>query len=184
MSTGIKALIGVAIGIGAVIVVGIIAAIAIPVFLNQRGKAVSAHTVVSIPPTAAGLPLRTDAASERLAQQLTVSAMPGEHLVGAYGGTTSPAALVTITKWFMSSQDQREYLAGAVRGAQSTGRAAPFHDASAGSLGGVVRCSAAATVTVCFFADAAAYGTLVVSGTPEHAGRLVPQLRAALERRS
>ena len=185
MSTGVKVLIGVAIALGSIVVFGILAAIAIPVFLDQRAKGTAAQTTVSMPPTAAGLTLRTDAASQQLAEQLSVSSLPGNHLVGAYGGTTRPEALVTITKHYLSAADQNAYLAGAERGAQqSSGSPVQFEDIDAGALGGEVRCSSRATVTICFFADAGAYGSAVVLGIPERGTLLVPQLRAAVEHRT
>jgi hypothetical protein len=185
MSTGVKVLIGVAIGLGSIIIIGVLAAIAIPVFLNQRTQDLAAHTTVSMPPVAAGLALRTDAASEQLAQRLNVASMPGQHLAGAYGGTARPEVLVAITKHHMSPGDQRAYLAAAVRGArQVSPTALDFEDVDAGSLGGEVLCSSAPAVTVCFFVDAGAYGSAVVVGTPDRATQLVPQVRAAVERRS
>ena len=185
MSTGVKVLIGVAIGFGGLVILGILAAIAIPVFLNQRTKSLAAHTTVSIPATAAGLALRTDATSEQMAERLNVDSLPGHHLAGAYGGSTRPEALISVTKRLMSPGDQNDYLAGAVRGAeQASGTAVQFGDLEPGALGGRVTCSSAPTVTVCFFVDAGAYGSAVVLGTPERATQLVPQLRAAVEHRT
>lgn len=185
MSTGIKILLGVAIGFVGLIVIGILAAIAIPVFLNQRAKAVAAHTTVNIPAMAAGLALRTDAASLRMVQPLKDLPLPGEHLAGAYGGTARPEALVSITRGFMSPTDQRGYLAGSVRSAQRASTdGAQFGSVDPGSLGGAVQCSSAPTTTVCFFVDAGVYGSVVVFGSPDRGLQLMSELRAAVEHRT
>jgi hypothetical protein len=185
-SPATTALIAVAAVFGTLVVVGLLVAIAIPVFLNQRGKDVAARTTVAIPPTAAGLPLRTDAAGERLAQPLRDLDIPGTHLAGAYGGAARPEAVVGITKHYMSPADQRGYLRGSVAAARraSDNESAEFGDIAPGLLGGTVRCSSASTMTVCFFVDAGAYGSVVVFGTEERAMELVPQLRAAVEHRA
>jgi hypothetical protein len=152
--------------------------------LAHDGEAslVAARTTVSIPRTAAGLPLRTDAAGERLVQRLKALPFPGRHLAGAYGGTTGPEAVVGITKRVMSLDDQRNYLGGSGASAlRLSAHATPFGPIDAGSLGGEVKCSSTATVTLCLFVDAGAYGMVVVYDTRERALRLVAQLRASVE---
>jgi hypothetical protein len=184
MSTGIKVLIGAAIAFGSLIVVGILTAIAIPVFLDQRAKGAAEQTTVSIPSTAAGLALRTDAISESLVEPLRTASLPGTHLAGAYGGSTRPEALVTITKRYMSPEDQRDYMAGGAREAAKEAGLEVTSPVPAGPLGGKARCCSSASMTICFFVDSGAYGTVVVFGTPERGLELLPQLRAAVEHRA
>lgn len=185
-SPATTALIVVASVVGAIVVMGVLAAIAIPVFLNEREKAEAARTVVSIPPVAAGLALRTDAVGDGYAQRLRDIRTPGTHLAGAYGGAAGrPEAVVSVTRLRMSFADQRDYLDAAVRSAvrASAAGAAAFGDIAPGPLGGRVTCSSATTMTICFFADAGAYGSVVVWADPARAMDLVPQLRAAVEQR-
>lgn len=185
MSVGVKILIGVGILMSSFVMIGILAAIAIPVFLEQRAKGVAAQTMVEIPSVAAGLPLRVDAVNDRLAQSLRDISLPGEHLAGAYGGRTQAEAIVGITKQRMSPADQRDYLAGSENAvAEGSADGALFGDVAPGSLGGRLRCSSAPTRTICLFVDAGAYGSVVVFGTPERGQALARDLRAAVEHRS
>jgi len=148
-------------------VIGIVAAVAIPVFLNQRGKAAAAGTTVQMPGRAVGLVRLTDATSLRYEQQLLQVPTPGPHLAAVYGTATGQRrALVLAGKAAMSRQDQAAFLAGEERGVANT---VPlrFHDVAPGKLGGSMRCGEAPErqLTICLFIDAGAYGTIDLLGS-------------------
>jgi hypothetical protein len=170
--------------VGSFIVVGILAAIAIPVFLNQRAKSEAAATTVSIPEQAAGLTRLHDARALQLEQQLRNQ--PGPPEVGVYGAGTSIRAAVAVTRHSMTSRDVNEFLAGAEGSFhhQGLGQVA-FSDVDPGRLGGTMRCSAtASTFSVCVFADHGAYGTVTLFGAMTGHNEVAKAVREAVEHRS
>ena len=185
-ASGTSTTVKVLIGVGALVGVLILFAIAIPVFLDQRGKAVAGRTTVSLPATVAGQPIRTDSAAAQVVQPLRDVDAPGTHLVAAYGGVAQPDFVIMITKYFMTERDQRDYFTGVRKGAQSSAglTLGPFSSVDPGKLGGKVECASAPLATMCVFADAGAYGLMIGFGTREHALQLLPQVRSAVEHRS
>lgn len=75
----------------AVLVVLILAAIAIPVLLNERGKTEAARTTLSFPPSAADFRRLDDAATRRLTAQLLAQPLPGTRQAAVYGEVTATA---------------------------------------------------------------------------------------------
>lgn len=194
-STGAKVLIGVAAGVGGLVLLLVVAAVAIPVFLNQRGNALAARTTISMPATAAGLVQLNDPASQKSVRQ-ALDLVRGSGRVGkcqcAFGIPTAslygtPAgqrrALVVVTRATLSSADQASFLKGA---RESAGAAAVnWHSAPAGPLGGQVMCAALPTrnATACVFVDPGAAGDIAVLGTT-NGDELAAELRTAVEHRT
>jgi hypothetical protein len=182
MSAGAKVAIGIAVAVAGLFVIGILAAVAIPVFLDHRAKDEAARTTVSLPESIGGMARLTDANSAQLEEHLSSAALPGDHLAGVYGNGTMRVA-VGVTKKYMSFAEQRGFLAGAQREAQGDG--VTFADTDAGSLGGTMRCgSYTARVTTCLFVDAGAYGTVLVIDAAQDPIALARTARAAVEHRA
>jgi hypothetical protein len=186
-SGGSRALIIVAAVVGTVIVVGILAAIAIPVFLNQRAKAEAARITVSAPATVGGWTRLTDPTSRAIEQQLLAAPGPGTRVAGVYGSGGRKQAFFSAGHVAMSFADRRDFLAGAESGAARSTElgGAVFIDADPGVLGGRMRCTSLATgnVTVCLFADAGAYGSVTVFGSVNQGVTLARTVREAVEHR-
>ncbi|MDP9182512.1 MAG: hypothetical protein M3P04_07025, partial [Actinomycetota bacterium] len=119
MPTALKVLLGLAIGLGALVVIGILAAIAIPVFLDQRAKAEAAHTTVSVPGQVLGMPHLTDRISAEGERGMEGLPGPGDHVAGVYG-TGSVRVLVGVGQYHLTQRDQREFLDSAR--SEATGR--------------------------------------------------------------
>ena len=185
MSGGLKVLIGLGIAVGSFVLVGILAAIAIPVFLNQRAKSVAAATTVSIPTQVVGLTRLSDARSLELEQQL--KNQPGQPEAGVYGVQGSVRAAVTVSRHAMSTVDINSFLSGAESNFQNKGLGAvSFADVNAGHLGGVMRCATVTLphVTVCMFADHGAYGTVILYGPAAGQSGTARSVREAVEHRA
>jgi hypothetical protein len=184
MSGGLKVLIGVGIAVGSFVLLGILAAIAIPVFLNQRAKGEAAATTVTIPAQVVGLSRLTDAQSLRLEQQL--KNQPGQPQVGVYGVQGSVRAAVAVSRHAMTTADINSFLSGAESSFQNKGVAVSFSDAPTGHFGGVMRCATVAVphVTVCLFADHGAYGTVSLYGPSAGRSDTALAVREAVEHRA
>jgi hypothetical protein len=184
-STGVKVAIALGATAAALVIVGILAAVAIPVFLSQRAKSEAAHITVSLPTQAAGYPRLTGSADVQI-QQL-VADVP--HEMGTpqgaiYGTGNTPRVVIIVGAHPMTTAVQKSYLGGVARSEQSSGltqTAVP-----AGSLGGQMQCGVSAdrTRTDCAFADAGAYGVIDVAGSGADTIALVQQLRLVVEHHS
>lgn len=188
MSTGAKVAIALAAAVGGLVVLGVVAAIVIPVFARQHAKAEAAHISVSLPEQVAGYQRMTGAADEALRQSLT--SFPGEAGTpssAVYGRAGSPVLAVVVGKHVMSSFEQDAFLTGATRSAKASG--AVLVDHAPGPLGGTMRCGqvAAPAETVCIFVDAGAYGRIEIAGSTSSdssADQLVLSVRSQVEHRS
>lgn len=180
----LKALIVVSIVVGTIIVMGILAAIAIPVFLEQRAKSEAAATTVAIPDQLLDLTRLHDARAVQLEQQLR--SQPGNPEAGVYGVAGSVRATVSVKRQRMSSGDERDFMTGAESSFQNQGVGhVIFSDADPGRLGGFMRCATVSspTFSVCLFADHGAYGSITLFG--DRAGRddVAVSVREAVEHR-
>jgi hypothetical protein len=185
MSVGMKVLIAIASVIGGFILLGILAAIAIPVFLNQRAKAEAAATSVSIPTQVVGLARLTDARSLQVEQQLRQQ--PGQPAVGVYGVNGSVRATVAVSRQAMSGADDAAFLQGAERGFQNQGVGQVFFTAvDAGRLRGLMRCATVVSpqFSVCVFADHGAFGSISLYGSLTGRTDVALSIREAVEHRS
>ena len=182
MSTGLKVLIGVGIALGSLIIVGILAAIAIPVFLNQRAKAEAAAVHVAIPESAAGLQrLHTETASS-IEQTLMQPGTPGTHYAAVYGTGGRMVASVGISTHTMLPGDRKAFLRGAKEGT-SSGFVGSFAPVDAGKLGGDFQCASAGKAgVICLFADAGSYGVVTVNRDYTTGVAMARQIREAVER--
>jgi hypothetical protein len=162
MSGGVLAALIAGTALAAILVVGILAAVAIPTFLQQRAKAEAANTTVVMPEQVVGLTRLHDARSLQLEQQLR--AQTGLASVAVYGESGEISVAVAVDKHLMSDGDLRNFLAGVDQGSQ--GRVVHVTDVSPGRLGGVMRCATSTTsqFSICMFADHGAYGSIVLSG--------------------
>lgn len=183
-----RVLLWLAVAVGAIVVLGVLAAVAIPVFLDQRATGEAGRTSVSAPATVAGWSRLTDPASLALEKQLVSVSTPGVHVAGVYGTDGRPHAFFGASHAAMSFRDRRDFLAGAEAGAQRSPETAGavFSDSDPGRLGGTMRCATLVRTeaTVCFFADAGAYGMVTVFAVGEQGQGHVRTLREAVERRS
>jgi hypothetical protein len=193
LSIWVKVLIGLGIALVALIIVGILAAIAIPVFLNERAKThpgsgsagTQSATTVVVPENAAGLTRSHSASSQQLVQRWLALPLPGTKSVGVYDDASGARrAAILVTRVDMGPVAQQEFLEGAKTGASGAGLRS-FHEVSPGTLGGRVQCGvvSAANATICFFADGAVGGVIDVFGTTK-GDTLAVGLRQAVERRS
>jgi hypothetical protein len=175
-STASKVLIGLAIALGSLVLLGILAAIAIPVVLDQRGKSAAARTVVGVPDTLVGYPRMSGDIATQIEQHLKSAPGPGDHLAAVYG-TTLPAVAVSVTKQYMNPAQQRAFL----RGVRSTSDVT-LSERDPGVYGGTLECGTERSATLCVFVDSAAYGAVIVfdGDDPE---ATVRQARAAIEHR-
>lgn len=185
MSTGAKVAIALAGAVGGLVVLGILAAIVIPIFAQQHAKAEAAHISVSLPEQVAGYQRMTGAADDALRQSLTgFPSEAGTPSSGVYGQGGSPVVAVVVGKHVMSSFDQTAFLSGATKSAKASGAVLVDHDP--GPLGGRMRCGQVASPaeTVCVFVDAGAFGRIEVAGSASSADQLVLTVRSQVEHRS
>jgi hypothetical protein len=178
-STGMKVLLGLAIALGGFVVLSILAAVAIPTFLDQGERGLVAKTTVSIPEAVGGTPRMYGGLATQIEQDLTSLPGPGQHLAGVYGTGAVPSFAVTVAKAHMSASGRRAFMAGAQRdGGVGLVKVDP------GALGGEMRCGPATEgSTVCVFVDPAAYGAIAVFGGTDPAGT-ARAIRAAVEHRA
>ncbi|MDP9220945.1 MAG: hypothetical protein M3P23_10460 [Actinomycetota bacterium] len=184
-STGVKVAIALGAAAATLVIVGILAAVAIPVFLNQRAKSEAAHISVSLPAQAAGYPRLTGSADAQI-QQL-VADVP--HEMGTpqgaiYGTGNTPRIVIIVGAHPMTAAVQNGYLGGVARSEHASGLTQT--PVPAGSLGGQMQCGVSAdkTRTDCAFADAGAFGVIDVAGSGADTNALVQQLRLVVEHHS
>lgn len=133
--------------VAAVPLLGIIAAVAIPVFLNQRNQADLKATSVSLPATIGTMTLSTSAADTKIATDTIANYSDGhvrDVVAGVYANTDGSRTIVVAgkaTKPFTPSDvssGSRDLTTGFLNGAkvQSPG----VTTAPAGSLGGTMSC--------------------------------------------
>lgn len=175
------ALIAVIAGVGAVVVMGVLAAIAIPVFLNQRDLARS--TVVTAPEQVLGMPRLTDPLSAAAESRMQGLPGPGDHVAGVYG-TGDVRVVVGAARYHLTPGDQDSYLDAAV--AEATSQGVTLADVEEGRLGGTLRCgtSSGAAMTICVFVDGGSYGVVVVTGAVEDPSGTARAAREAFVRRT
>jgi len=163
-SGGQKALIGIVVAVAAFVIVGILAAVAIPVFLGQRD--LSKHTTVAAPELLLGMPRLTDPNSVASEQKVMTLPGPGDRVVGIYGIGQS-RILVLATRYHMSSHDKRDFLAAAT--SEGTQQGVTLRAVDAGKLGGSLKCgdSTQVPLTFCVFVDGGSYGIVAVMGSDD-----------------
>lgn len=181
MSTGAKVAIALGGAVAGLVVLGILAAIAIPVFLNQRAKSEAEGITITLPAQIAAYPRMTGAQDEQV--QSLVAGLPPEAgtAQGAAYGVGRAMVIVIAGRHVMLPKDRTDYLDGVTRSEARNGVTQVSVDP--GPLGGQMRCGAASdgTRTDCAFADAGAYGVIDVATTGPEAVALVLQVRAAVE---
>ncbi len=183
MSVATKVLIGVAAGGLAFVIVGIMAAVAIPVFLNQRAKAVAAAGTLSLPGSLGSRHQLTDPANEARMSQVAAQ-MPKGTKVAVYGATpTDPSLIVYIYQAHLSQVDQSSFLDGFEGAANSD--AAGIHAVDPGPLGGEARCQSSAKdeLTACMFVGPAGVVGVIVRETGVGAEQDALSIRAQVEHR-
>ena len=184
-STGAKVAIGIAIAVGSFVVLGILAAIAIPVFLNQQAKAVAARTSVSLPDTVGGYAKLPAAAQQSIQSLITQIPAEGHAQAAVYGRGSTATVVVIVGSHAMNASDQRGYLS-AVNDSEGRNAGVVQTTVPAGPLGGTMQCgtSPEGQRTDCAFVDAGAFGAIDVLGTGPSAQRLVLSIRSQVEHRS
>jgi len=168
-------------GVGFV-VLGILAAIAIPVFLSQRGKAEWQSTTVSLPASVAGQDRNTSAAATKLAAGFASEGVPVDS-VGLYGplGPDSVIVIAMKTPRFETPQEQEDTQAGFERGfAARAGTGMTLtRQAEPGKLGGRLSCGSMQTVQVCVTINANSIVALVTGSSKVDPVALTRQTREA-----
>ncbi|MDX6225578.1 MAG: hypothetical protein QOE64_1954 [Frankiales bacterium] len=185
-SAGTKVLIGVACAVGGLVILGILAAVAIPVFLNQRAKAEAARTTVTLPEALVGYDRMHDVTATALEQQLLSPDTPGHGVAAVYGTNGHVAASVAIWTHPMTPRARDRFISDAERGAfeSSHGELTSFIDVDPGPLGGRMRCAGLSnSVTLCMFVDSGAYGSIMVARPIDRGGSVAQSMRAEVEHR-
>jgi hypothetical protein len=185
LSTGAKVAIGLAIAAGSFVVICILAAIAIPVFLNQQAKAIAARTSVSLPDTVGGDPRLPESAQVGVRSLAAQIPAEGHAQAAVYGRGTTATVVVIVGSHALNAKDQSDYLA-AVDDSEAKNAGVVEAKVPAGPLGGTVQCGASpdGRRTDCAFVDAGAFGVIDVLGTGPDAQRRVLSIRSEVEHRS
>jgi hypothetical protein len=161
--------------------VAILAAIAIPVFLNQRMKAEWSSTTVALPADFNGQPKNTTAAAQAVAQTFVAGDITIED-VGIYGPIGSTAVIIIAVKPSAptSSDGQDAERADLERGFQAQGGLRLTKEADPGSLGGWLGCGTnPQRVEVCLGTTTASLVAVIsASGTGDPVA-LIRQARTA-----
>jgi hypothetical protein len=164
------------------VVMGILAAIAIPVFLNQRAKAAAAAVSVELPATFQGMPQVHDQLSAAVEDPFLNAPAPGRHVAATYA-QGSNRVTVAVGTYRLSPADQRNYLAGAEGAMLEAVPSLEFAPVATGRYRGTFECARLAgrtrDVTTCFWADAGSYGLIQVYG--QGGVPLAREVRAAVE---
>lgn len=176
-----RLLIGLLATLGAIVLVGVLAAIAVPVYLERQD--LSRTTTVTAPEEVLGMPSLTDEASETARGELLAIPGPGDHVSGVYGAD-GVSVMVGAAHYRMRPNDQADFLRSSVREGETEG--VTFRDIDAGALGGTMRCgeSADPAMTLCVFVDGGSYGVVVVTGPSEDPTGLARSAREAFVRRT
>jgi hypothetical protein len=185
MSTGAKVGIAVGVGLVALVVLSIVAAVAVPVFQSQKARSEAARTTVELPDRIGSFGRVSGSAEELVRQQ--ARAVPedwGTPQTAVYGTGSTPRVIILAGAHVIVPAEQSNFLAGATRTAKLAGFTLEATDP--GPLGGHLICGADANSveTACIFVDSGAYGRIEVVGVGSAAVDLVHQVRAAIEHRS
>jgi hypothetical protein len=153
----------------ALVVLGILAAVAVPVFLNQRDKAVAAATTVAMPPQINGMATSANASVRAQVQDL-FSKMPActcfDPPVSSVYVDTGSSHVVVVGAAKVNNRFSADNRADFVRGFWSSARSSSgaqvgaVTDQDAGSLGGSLSCApllGGATGQICVAVDAGSY---------------------------
>jgi len=183
-SAAVRVLIWIGVAVGAIIMIGIMAAIVIPLFLSQRGHQIAERTVVSVPTDIEGMPPLADADSAAYVTKLTGMPGPGEHVTAGFGAN-GVEVYVGAARNEMSAADGDDFFAGVTRAERLHMPGLAFREASSGSLGGRMTCSRMGSVdaVMCLFADEGSYGLVLVSGAGNDAERLAVVARESFVHR-
>jgi hypothetical protein len=182
-STG--ATIAIALGATAagLVILGILAAIAIPVFVNQRAQSEAEHISIALPAQVAGFPRMTGATDTQV--QGLVAQLPNEagSAQGAAYGVGRATVIVIAGRHLLLEKDRTAFLAEVAKSESGVGVLQTAVDA--GPLGGRMQCGTAAdgSRTDCAFADAGSYGVIDVAMTGPSAVALARQVRSEIETR-
>jgi hypothetical protein len=168
--------------VGGLVVLGIVAAVVIPVYLNQRAENVARHTTFVLPASIAGAPRMDGNIQQTL--QMQMSALPpgwAAPQAAAYGTGTSVRAVVVGGLHYIPAEHRSEFLNGMLSSTVAQGTTVT--DTPSGPLGGTMKCfeTAAGRATTCAFADGGAWGVIAVPGAGAAAHDQILAARAAIE---
>jgi hypothetical protein len=173
------------------VLLGIVAAVAIPVFLNQRARATYAATRIVLPSSVDGLPRNPAikvAATVRQSQQDTDQVLPGVFVVSGLGygsAGNGPAAIVLVahSRHALSAVEQATMRLGAI--ARISRQGDSLAPEPAGRLGGSFDCLIRDTATTCIAADPAGVFTITVGhGDPKTRVDTARRIRESIELRA
>ena len=154
---------------GGLVMVLVLAAVAIPVFLNQRNKSAAAGYTVSTPDQVDGFSRSTVGRAKTAIDATMGSLSPAEAArTTALVYTDSSGTirvLVVVEKRVVPVGQVDDAIAGEEHGfGQSTGTSLRFDPVSTGSLGGQMECSVMdARRSVCMFANAGSFGSVILA---------------------
>ncbi len=176
-----RLLIGLLVAFGALVMVGMLAAVVIPQFLD--GRDLSRITAVSAPDSVLGMPRLTDAVSAAAQERLLGLPGPGDHVAGVYG-VEQVRLLVGAARYRLGPAERRDFLEGASAEVGKNGMA--LHEVDAGALGGTFRCGTQTDglMTLCVFVDGGSYGLVVLTGGSDDDVGTARSAREAFVRRT
>ena len=165
-SRAVTALIAAAIVLVSVIGIGIVSAIAIPVFLAQRMKAEWRSTTIALPQTFDGA-ARTDVPQSMVPQVPNDVIDPLQVAGYRTGGGTAFVVGLTKARQPMTEQDQADARRGVVAGMATRDVRLTLTESDPGQLGGWFGCGAVGgdAATACVATDHAGIVMIVVAGS-------------------
>ena len=165
-SRAVTALIAAAVVVVSIIGIGIVSAVAIPVFLAQRMKAEWRSTTIALPATFDGA-TRTDVPSSAIPQVPDDVIEPLQVAGYRTGDGTTIVVGATKAKQAMTEQDQVDARRGVVAGMAMRDVQLTLTESDPGPLGGWFGCGAVTgdPATVCVATDHAGIVMIVVAGS-------------------
>jgi hypothetical protein len=166
----------------ALVILGILAAIAIPVFISQKAKSEWSATTVALPASVAGLDRITGAEADALIKTLVQPPLEAKD-IGAYG-TLGPKVVVVMaikTPAAVTEAGQAQERDNFLKGAASSGFTVTQLN-EAGALGGWFGCTPAQakpTVTICLATDQGSLFSAVIGPAVANPAQMAQQAREA-----
>ncbi len=171
-SPAVTALIAAAVVVAALFVVGVVAAVAIPVFLNQRVRAEWRATTVALPDTFDGARRLEVAGGAELRQAAPEEAASADLATYVTGSRTTYLVLGVKTKDPMTAEDQTDARREMLAGMSASGVTMDLTEADAGNLGGWFGCGPieGTPASACVATDSASAVLVVMRGSQDVTG--------------
>jgi hypothetical protein len=168
--------------LGGLLVLAVLAAVAVPVAVDQRNKGIYRRTTVSLPVSVRGATQMSGGGIETVLAKMT-DELPTPGLAAVYGTGYTPRYVVAVAKHRMTRGERKGFWSDAEDGG-ADGARLTLRKVSPGPLGGDMRCAFPTPRTaLCGFVDAGAYGAMMVLDEADAEGA-AREIRAALEHRT